>query len=171
MKKLSILALIISIAASCLAQNPYSKTIKMQAEKMGDLLVKNKFKSFAIYTHPKIIEMMGGEDKMVEIMNTGLQKMKSNNVEISSVTFEEPNELFVVGNELQCTVPQILTMKVPGGILVTKSTLIALSSNNGRNWYFIDTSGRSIEEMKEKFPNLSEQLVCPEWQKPVLYRE
>lgn len=41
-----------------------SKTIKEQAEMMGQLLLKKDFISYSKYTYPKIIDMMGGKQKM-----------------------------------------------------------------------------------------------------------
>jgi len=58
----------------------YSKTIKEQAEMMGQLLLKKDFISFSKYTYPKILEMMGGKQKMVEVLDKGLKEMQSEGV-------------------------------------------------------------------------------------------
>lgn len=44
---------------------------------------------------------------------------------------------------------------------VTESTLIAISTDNGKNWYFVDTPGKDIQTMKKALPNLSGELVIP----------
>ena len=51
----------------------------------------------------------------------------------------------MVNGELQCTLPQTIVMKVPNGKLVTKSTLIDVSKDMGRKWFFIDCLGRNIK--------------------------
>ncbi len=172
MKKFSTLVLLFVVINSCIGQvNPYSKTILKQANKMADILIKNKFKSFAKYAHPTVIRMMGGEEKMVATMKEGLKKMTANGTIISGVNFAEPAELFTVNNELQCTIAETLLMNVPGGKLIAHSTLIAISNDQGKNWKFVDTSGKSLEDMKKNFPTLSDNLSLVEWQKPMFIKE
>jgi hypothetical protein len=60
-------------------------------------------------------------------------------------------------------------MRVPGGRIVSQSTLIGISNNGGENWYFIDTSGKDIQTMKRSFSNLSEKLIIPQQVKPIFY--
>jgi len=149
----------------------YSKTIKEQAEMMGKFLLKKDFMSFCNYTYPKIIEMMGGRQKMIEVMEKGSKEMLSEGTDFLSVAFGEPSKIITIGNELQCTVPQTIEMKVPKGRLITKSTLIAISIDNGKNWYFLDTSGNDIQTMKRALPNLSGELIIPEKTQPTFYEE
>ncbi|HYV93672.1 MAG TPA: hypothetical protein VE978_17995, partial [Chitinophagales bacterium] len=149
----------------------YFIQIKEQAEAMAQLLLKKDFKSFAKFTHPKIVEMMGGEQKMIEGMEKDLKEMESQGTGFLNVTIGEPSKVIVVNNELQSTVPQTIEMKVPNGRLVAKSTLIAISTDNGKTWYFIDTSGKDIQAMKKIFPNLSEELVISEKQQPIFYKD
>ncbi len=149
----------------------YSNTIKKQAEMMSQLLLKKDFISFCKYTYPKIIDMMGGKQKMVEVMENGTKEMQSSGVEFLHVTIGEPSKIITIRNELQCTVPQTIEMKVPNGRLISKSTLIAISIDNGKNWYFVDTSGKDIETMKKGLPNLSGELIIPEKTQPTFYKE
>jgi hypothetical protein len=60
-------------------------------------------------------------------------------------------------------------MKVPEGRIVSKATLIAISNNNGKKWYFVDTAGKDFQTMRKTFPNLNEGLIIPEKERPVLY--
>lgn len=39
--------------------------------------------------------------------------------------------------------------------------LIAISTDKGANWTFIDTSGKDISTMEKTFPYLSSQLELP----------
>jgi len=162
---------------SCLAQtkpiypSQYSKAISKQARIMGKLLLKKDFKSFSKYTYPKVVEMMGGKKKMIEVLKEGLKEMESNGTKILSVTIGEPSQIVAIENELQCTVPETLKLKVQNGTLITISTLIAISIDNGKNWYFVDTSGEDIQSMKKNLPNLSLDLVIPEKVAPIFYKD
>ncbi len=138
---------------------------------MGKFFLKKDFISFCKYTYPKIVEMMGGTNKMAEVIAKGSKEMLSKGTDFLSITFGEASKIITIGKELQCTVPQVIEMKVPNGRLITRSTLIAISIDNGKKWYFIDTSGKDIQTMKKVLPNLSEELVIPQKKQPVFYQE
>jgi hypothetical protein len=46
-------------------------------------------------------------------------------------------------------------MKVNGGKLITETTLIGISPNKGKTWYFMDAADRDMNKMRSMFPNLS----------------
>jgi hypothetical protein len=149
----------------------YKKNIKLQAEKMCQLLLKKDFSSFTKFTYPKVVEMMGGEAKMVEVIENGTLQMESEETSILNATIGEPSNTITYESEIQCTVPQTTEIKVPDGMLITKSTLIAISMDNGKNWYFVDTSGKDIQTMREMLPNLSPELVIPKLEEPTLVKD
>jgi hypothetical protein len=172
MKSISLSILFCILINVAFAQTNSADSIKMmsalktQGDKMADHLMKNDFKKFSKYTYPKVIAMVGSVDKMIESMEKGFQEMKADSVTFQSVKIGSPSAILKVDSELQCTVPQIIEMKIRGGRLVTNSTLIAISTDKGKNWYFMDTSGKDIETMRKYFPNLSSELVIPAKQKP-----
>lgn len=136
---------------------------------MGQLLLKKDFDAFSAYTYPKILEMMGGRQKMVQTLKKGADDMAAEGAGFTNFTFGKPSPIIHTGDELQCTLPQTIEMKVSKGRLVTESTLIAISSDNGKTWYFMDTSGKNIDELRKILPNLSPQLVIPKRGQPILY--
>jgi hypothetical protein len=149
----------------------YANTIKEQANIMGQLLIKKDFNAFINYTYPKVIEMVGGKKKLLKILEKDSKKMLAEGTTILNVTIGEPSKIISIGKELQCIVPQAVEIKVPNGRLISESSLIAISSDNGQHWYFIDASGSDIKTMKRKFPNLSGALVIPLYEKPVFYAD
>jgi hypothetical protein len=102
----------------------YEKIIISQAQIMGQLLLKKNFNAFVKYTYPKVVEMMGGETKMIEVLEKGSKQMESEGVKFLNVTIGQPSKIIAIDNELQCTLPETIEMKVPGGKLITRSTLI-----------------------------------------------
>ncbi|MCW3126006.1 MAG: hypothetical protein JWO03_1664 [Bacteroidetes bacterium] len=163
---LSLLFLVISICA--LAQNPYAATIKAQAETMSRFMMKKDYKAFAKYTYPKIAEMAGGEDKMIAAMTKSLDDMEKGGVTFKGVTIGDPGSAITVGQEIQCTVPQTLAMKIPKASLTAQSTLIAISPDGGKKWYFLDTSRQDLAKLQKSIPTLSDKLVLPKYPAPVV---
>jgi len=177
MKNLGIVILISLLLGACNGNsktddtNKYSRTIVEQANEMGQLLMEKDFRSFARFTYPKIIEMMGGLENMVAIMEKGMVEMESDGTKFLNVTFGEPTAVIKAGNELQCTLSQTISMKVPEGRIVAKSTMIAISVDGGTNWFFIDSSGKDIQTLRSSIPDLSMDLLIPEAEQPVFYKD
>lgn len=149
----------------------HSTKIREEAEMMCQFLLKKDYNSFIKFTYPKLIEMIGGKEKMVEQLSKEFKKMNKDGFEFLNITLGNPSEIIIINNELQCTLHQNIEMKVPSGRLISHSTLIAISSNGGKNWYFLDTSGKDIQTMKRSFSNLSEKLVIPQQDKPTFYED
>jgi len=176
MKKILIIFLSLTLL-SCNSQkkstdtSDYSQTIKDQAEKMGQLLLKKDYKSFIKFTYPKIVEMAGSEEKMIQTIDNGSKAMETEGASFLSFTFGDPSKIIEVGNELQGTLPQTIEMKVSNGRVVIKSTLIVVSTDHGKNWFFIDTSDKDIQTLKKALPNLSGDLKISAKQQPTLYKD
>ena len=155
------LSYIYSQPKATINQAVLSITIKEQATKMGNAFMTGDYKTFAKYTYPTIVTMMGGEAKMSQMLTNTISDMKSKGMVFSSVTFGEVSRIVKHGNELQCTLPQHIEIKLPGGRIVNTSTLIAMSPNNGNTWTFIDTSKKDMATIRKALPNLSREIIIP----------
>jgi hypothetical protein len=144
--------------------------LKQQADKMGNAFLKGDYKTFAKYTYNKIVEMMGETNNMVEVLTKTAANLKAQGMSFSSIIFGEPSTIVKSGNELQCTIPQHTEIKLSaGGRIVATSTLIAISTDNGKNWTFIDTSNKDMATLRKTLPNLSSGITIPPPQPPVKY--
>lgn len=174
MKFLALIASLVLLLPACNTQPrpaEASSVIEAQANRMAQSLIKKDYKTFAEYTHPKVVEMMGGKEKMADIMDKNMSEMEAGGTHFAKITIGTPSKTITVGKELQCTVPQSVEMKVPNGKLTTESTLIGVSTDNGEHWTFMDTSGKDMKAVKETFPTISPELVIPEQKKPVFSEE
>ena len=138
---------------------------------MANFLMKEDYQSFVKYNHPQITEMMGGTKKMVNALEKMINEMKSQGASFSSIKFGQPFEFIRTEYEFQCLIPQTLEVKVPNGKMVTVSALIAVSMDEGKNWFFIDTGGKDLIAVRYIVPTLSGELILPIKQKPVFYRD
>ena len=152
----TILLLYLSFITSLVqAQNPYELAILTNANQMAAGLINGDVRSVATYTHPTIVRLMGGADKMEAAM-----KKSGAGVKMVDVTFGKPSAVIMSGRELQCVVPQRITVQLPQGSLKSNSSLVAFSFDNGRSWVFADTSP-GIEKMRKAIPTISPKLVIP----------
>src|SRR5438045_2512650 len=68
------------------------KTAKAQAEESQAALIKGDFGKLADLTHPKLVEKMGGKEKMVAYLTTEMKKMKEMGYEFKSVKVMAPGD-------------------------------------------------------------------------------
>ncbi|MBS1747380.1 MAG: hypothetical protein JST21_14525 [Bacteroidetes bacterium] len=136
---------------------------------MSTAFLASDYTTFAKYTYPKIVEMMGGANNMAEVLTKTTANMKAQGMSFSNITFGEPSAIIKSGNELQCTIPQHIELKLTQGRLVNTSTLIAISTDNGKNWTFVDTSNKDMATLRKALPNLSSAISIPPPQQPVRY--
>jgi len=50
--------------------------------------------------------------------------------------------------------------------ITAETTLIVISNDKGKTWWFIDTNVYNIDSLKNILPDLSAELVIPERKKP-----
>ena len=49
-----------------------------------------------------------------------------------------------------------------------KSTIIAISKDQGKTWKFIDPFGMSLNQLRIYLPELSEEIILPEVEEPII---
>lgn len=164
MKQLLLIIALISILPAACAQ-PGNEDIKIlllqQADKMGNAFVTADYPAFAEFTHPTIVIMMGGKEKMTAEIQRSFELIKSDGVKFEKVTYGIPSKMIQFEGQLQCTIPQMIDMKVKEGTVTANSVLIAVSMDNGENWYFVDPTGNDIATMRKVIPTLSPALTIP----------
>lgn len=175
MKKLLTLILLLPFLFSKAQVVPADSTlipiVEKQGTAMAKLLLAKDYSAFVKYTYPPILKMAGGEAKMTALIKQSFKQIEDQGYKILKVSIENPTGIIHFGKKLQCSVTQLLEMKVPNGRIVSKSTLIGNSDNNGKNWTFLDTHGATLQELQKTIPGLSNDLIIPEKTEPVLYKE
>lgn len=140
--------------------------IKKQAFLMGDDFIKGDYHGFAKYNHPKILKLMGGENQMIATLTKSINDTKNKGVVFTGIKFDNPTKIIKYKNELQCTIQQHLMANVSNGKMISTSTLIAISLNNGKNWYFVDTSNKDMKTLRNVLPTISNEIVIPKQNQP-----
>lgn len=143
------------------------KNLLTEVSKMGKAFIAKDYSTFANYAHPRVVKTMGGRANMIENVKKGIEGLEQDGIKVLDVDYGEPSKIYKVDNTLQCTLVQMIKLKVKGGKLTSNSVLLAISENDGKNWYFLDTAGFNLPTMKSLIPNLSDELVIPGKMDPV----
>lgn len=163
--KLMLLLLLTLCTSFAHAQNPYAVVIRQQATELAEALPKGQYGKVPLYTHPKIVGLMGGADKMVARMKEQTTTMKQQGIRFINASIGQPGPLVTVGRELQCVVPQTVVLQMPQQRIAQRSSLIAFSEDGGKRWVFIDTQP-GMEKVRLVLPTISSKLVIPARQEP-----
>lgn len=145
--------------------------LKKQAADMVNALISKDYSKFTDYMLPKTIKDAGGKENVVELIKETMEDQASKGIYFIKAEIGEPTSFIKVAKELQCTLSETLTLDVTGGTLVSISTLIAVSSDGGKNWKFLDTANSSLDNLRKSYPNLSSKLKIVDYGKPVFTKD
>lgn len=160
MRRLFLVCLVSMYTVASFAQNQ-NTIIKIQAMDMANALLKKDFPAFIKYMHPNIIKLAGGKDKALQRMDTINAMAAQFGATIKRIVIGNPDKIINYKNQLQVTLPETSEMTSGFGNVTFETTLIAISMNAGKNWYFIDTSIYNMKDVKKAMPDLSPELVIP----------
>lgn len=156
MKKLFMLLLILcSFATNAQDKaNPALDRALSEARKMAKAFLEKDFDTFISLNHPRIVEGMGGKEKMKALISRGFGP----DAELLDHQVEAPKKLIVNGDTLQCAFKQAQYMNIQGTKYLIESWLIGISYDKGDHWSFIGVATRTLEELQAYFTELSDEL-------------
>jgi hypothetical protein len=168
--------LLISVLVCCFTvhaqEESKSGVVKQKAQEIAQAVVKGDHAKVADFTYPKIVEAMGGREKMIAFIDMTMKSMKEKGFAIRSVKVDAPGEFLTEGENTFVVVPTVMEMTAPGGKLVGRSYLLGISSDGSKTWRFADGSGLANQEMRAKvLPKLPDKLKLPEQQKPEFVKD
>jgi hypothetical protein len=151
-----IIALAVFLAAGPVfgATNDLQQTVRHEAQKCADALLAGDFETVIGYTHPKIVELMGGKGPMLETLKRSTKDMAAQGYAIEKITINVPNDPKTSGDLLYAMIPETMVMKAPGGRLTKENMMVGLSYDQGKKWVFIDADALTDPATKAALPEL-----------------
>lgn len=166
-----LLTLIIVPAANVAGQQKSTvdlARIKQGAGKVAKATMAGDWTTVADSTYGKVVEQMGGREKMLSDMKIVMTQLKEQGMAITSFNVGNPGEPVFDGGRIFSVIPVSLELSGQKGRLHSKGYLLAISEDKGKSWKYVDGSGMANKTIKEKiFPKLPAKLKLPEIQKPV----
>jgi hypothetical protein len=139
-----------------------------QASQMSNLYKSKDYKGYIKYIVPGYVKAAGGEEKLIASFNALDAQLQAKGMAINKFDFTGPSEMIKNKGELQCTVTQQTEFLSAKGRVTTYTTLIAVSTDDGKTWKFMDTNSLDISAIRKLLPNLSPKIVLPPKQKPTV---
>jgi len=150
----------------CAYSQPPETIIKIQAMDMARAVLAKDVDKIVYYMPPKLVADAGGKEKMMIARDTVNKYMKQFGAEIKKVTIGNPGKIISYKKQLQTTVPQTTEASFMSSTVILQSTLIAISEDGGRRWYFVDTNIYRENKLRSSLPDLSPDLVIPSMTMP-----
>jgi hypothetical protein len=152
------------------AEDVKVEEIKARAEEASNAFIKGDYQKFVDLTYPKLVELMGGREKMISLTEGQMREMKAQGVEFMSTTVDVPREVVPAGPQVFSIVPYTLKMKTPEGVITQQSYLLAISNSDSIKWTFIDVTGLNDAQLKAVVPGAVGRVTFPAKQPPVFER-
>lgn len=143
---------------------------RAQVEEINEALIRGKFDRIADLTHPRVVELTGGREKMIALMESATREMKQKGYSVLSSKAGDPTDLVEQGTDLFVVVPFVLEMKAPGGKLSSPGFVVGVSGDRGKTWGFVNNP-KDPESLKLILPGLPERLKIPERKEPTFRKD
>ncbi len=149
--------------------------VRAQARIYADATIRKDYKTIMKYiiidALPKARLNVMTEARVMNTLQTADAQRVQQGIQIRSIKFGDVLSIVKLNFEFQCTVEQITETKMQFGTIISKSTLLAVSPDNGVTWKYADATGRTCEEMRKIMPRLSPQLIFAKVEPPQFIKE
>ena len=156
-----------SPAAQSPGQSENYPTLVAQAQEVNDAFRRRDFARMVNLTYPKLVEGLGGRDKMIAGLAKEMKAMEAEGVFVLSSTTGAPTQIIHVAGSIYAVLPTTLKVKAQDGIFQTEGSMIGISTDNGTNWTFIDAGGKDRSQLKSLLPDVADKLNLPPEKQPV----
>jgi hypothetical protein len=165
------LLLLVLCAITARAEDEAKAVVKKKAQEICQSIVKADYSKVADLTYPKVVELMGGRDKMIDSIRASMKQMSDGGITIKSLSVDEPSGFLSEGKNTFVIVPTSFVIVGPGVKVITRSYLLGISPDRAKTWTFIDGTGLDDKEKRDKIlPKLPAELKLPEKQKPEIIK-
>ena len=137
-------------------------TLTAQTKQLEDAFSRKDYAKVIDLTYPKMVEYAGGREKMLAETTSEVQSMEAEGVQILSSTYASPSQFVSDSTGIYAVIPVVSKVKATDGIFQTEGSLIAISTDGGQNWTFVDASGKDHTELKKVLPNLDRFKLPPD---------
>lgn len=154
-----LLLAVINLTASA---QVYLDSLYKQANSMLSAFKAGDHKTLLHYTHPNLIEYMGGSVKALEILRMATETLETRKVNIKKAEMGKITQNVLYNKTIQCVIPQIMEMQVGETNAKSISYIFCISYNEGKEWYFINADKEKEKSLRNLIPGISDKIIIPE---------
>lgn len=136
--------------------------VREQANRCAQAMIRHDLETFAPFVSPRLLQAVGGRTRLVELIEKGREEMKKKKVVLTSAEVGTPSTVEKAAGFYLSMVPQRVIMTGPEGRSETTSHLLAISSDEGKSWYFLDCASLDQEKLDLLYPELKGKIRLPQ---------
>ena len=144
----------------------WTDAAKRDATRMFDAYRRNDLPTIIKYTYPGLLKVMGGSKQMLVVLGEAVASMKREGYTFRTATAGTPVQTVTAGSELHAIVPLKQILTAPGGELHVDGYLLAVSTDRGKSWTFVDAAQLAQTSAAQIFPTFNSELRIPPTEKP-----
>ncbi len=160
-----VLSLSLALLGSCSESSPpltpeakasMLTAVHASAERCSKATMEGNFEELLSLTYPAIVERMGGMQQGVRFLSSSMKAMK-----FDSYVVSKPTAIHSRGGNHFAIVPTEVSLTVQGRAVAGASFLLAISSDAGQTWKFVDGGGFKSPQGRELLPELPASMILP----------
>ena len=105
--QLSVVCAFFCLVAYNAAADPQTERIRQAAKENSTAFTTANYDRLVDLTYPKVVELLGGREKMIELLRRGAEDMKSHGSSILGADIAEPKEVITAGDKRFAIVPKL----------------------------------------------------------------
>lgn len=162
MNKTLILLVLLLCGHSALSAQTKTEALR-DAKIAATSTLNGDFETLIKYTHPKVIEFMGGEKNALDIIKSSFESMAREGLVFEKADVISVSEVVLEQGEHRCYIEGYNQMKMPGIRIKSKSYLLGFYDAEKKAWSFIEASKVKDSNLMDKiFPKFKTALEIPE---------
>lgn len=125
-------------------------------------LISKNFDQAVDFTYFNIVSSAGGRASMLDILKEERQNLKSQGIVVTDYLAQEVLQTIEHEEEIHCIVTQEVTLKIGSDRFRGKEYVLAISSDKGLSWTFVELKSQDLESLKHFVPFYSEEMTIPQ---------
>jgi hypothetical protein len=121
-------------------------------------VISSDYPRVASMTHPRIVDLAGGEDFLISQMEEEKKMYNDMNLRLINITTGATSPIVAAGPELHALIPYTAEYDNGGSVYIEKNYYLASSLDGGSLWYFLDFKKYDVESIKAFLPEYNSRL-------------
>ncbi|WP_454801915.1 hypothetical protein [Mucilaginibacter phyllosphaerae] len=168
LSRLYILILLIAPSAT-VAQN--AALVKKQAQRYATASFNGDYKTVIDLTYHKLVTLSGGREEMQKLITERIESLQKQGIIKFDGSVDAPGKFYKAGTHIHCLVPETVILKMFNGHYISRTYLLAISTDQGKSWSFMDVGNMPKDVLYKLLPDYNEDLIIPSSGKPMFFTD
>lgn len=139
-----------------------TETVQQDVEAMVRALYSGDVATVIDYTHPVILEGLGGRERALAMIDESMSSMLKKGLRIESFTFPRPPEFVEADRAVFAIVPTLLVLDLGGQRVESLNYQFGVLDGDGEKWRYAEGSRIKSGNVRSLFPSFPDGHRFPE---------